>query len=89
MNAICSQTARQVLEAIPQIRSLIEREFARLQAQQPHIFRLTLNEAEALAWQTGFPQLVFPTLAAEKIRAVADWNKRQQVLRSQESPAAA
>ncbi len=89
MNAICSQTARQVLEAIPQIRSLIEREFARLHAQQPHIFRLTLNEAEALAWQTGFPQLVFPTLAAEKIRAVADWNKRQQVLRSQESPAAA
>ena len=24
------------------------------------LFRLALDEAEALAWQTGYPQLVFP-----------------------------
>ncbi len=30
---------------------------------------LALNEAESLAWQTPYPQLFFPDLAAEKIQA--------------------
>ena len=30
-----------------------------------HLLRLTLNEAEALAVQTQFPQLFFPTLAGK------------------------
>ena len=30
------------------------------------ILHLALNEAEALAWQNGFPELIFPTLALEK-----------------------
>jgi hypothetical protein len=31
-----------------------------------------------LAWQTEFPHLVFPALAAEKVHAVADWNRHQR-----------
>lgn len=42
------------------------------------MFRLALREAEALAWQTSYPQLVFPDLAMEKVRAVAAWHDRQQ-----------
>ncbi len=42
------------------------------------LYRQALGEAEALAWQTGYPQLVFPTLAAEKMQAVAAWHRRQQ-----------
>jgi hypothetical protein len=45
------------------------------------IFRLALNEASALAWQTGYPQLVFTDLAAEKIEAATAWNARQKLLR--------
>jgi hypothetical protein len=42
------------------------------------LLRLALTEAEALAWQTDFPQLVFPTLAAENAERVAAWHARQQ-----------
>jgi len=37
------------------------------------LFRVALNEAEALAWETEYPQLVFPVLAREKIEAIAAW----------------
>lgn len=40
------------------------------------LFQVAMNEAEALAWQTGFPQLVFPTLAEEKIAAMSYWYDR-------------
>jgi hypothetical protein len=45
------------------------------------MLRLALNEAEALAWQTAYPHLVFPALAAEKVQAVADWNRHQESVR--------
>lgn len=37
------------------------------------LFQVALNEAEALAWETEYPQLVFPALAEEKIAAVSSW----------------
>jgi len=40
-----------------------------------------LNQADALAWQTGYPQLLFPALAVERIQAAAQWNARQKQLR--------
>ena len=46
-----------------------------------HLLRLALNEAEALAWQTAYPHLVFPDLATEKVRAVIAWDSRQQARR--------
>src|SRR4051812_27273814 len=50
---------------------------------QERLLHLALNEAEALAWQTEYPHLLFPTLAAEKAQAVASWNARQKALRQQ------
>jgi len=44
---------------------------------QEQLLRLALNEAEALAWQTVYPQLLFPALAAEKIRGLAAWHSHQ------------
>ena len=46
-------------------------------ATHEQVLRLALNEAEAIAWQTEFPQLIFPTLAMEKAESVAAWNERQ------------
>jgi hypothetical protein len=63
--------------AVPAIRH----NFAVLREEQPHLLHLALNEAEALAWQTGFPALVFPELALEKANRVAEWHERQRSMR--------
>ena len=49
------------------------------------MLQLALNEAEALAWQTGYPHLVFPALAMEKAQEVARWNQRQRSVRRAET----
>jgi hypothetical protein len=72
---------RNTLEAIAKVRALVGREFSTLRQREPRLLRQALNEAEAIAWQTGFPQLVFPSLALEKARAVATWESRQRTMR--------
>ena len=64
-------------ESIAAVRAEIEREFLPLHRQQPRVLQLVLNEAEALAWQSGFPHLLFPLLAREKALALAEWQARQ------------
>jgi len=78
---------RNTLDAIAKVRALVEREFSILRQREPHLLRQALNEAEAMAWQTGFPQLVFPSLALEKARAVANWESRQRTMRNPTSRA--
>jgi hypothetical protein len=68
-------------DAIVAARASIEREFSALANQQPRLLHLALNEAEALAWETGFPELVFPILAEEKAGQVSSWQARQQFVR--------
>src|SRR5881394_1292647 len=76
-----TQLGRNTLDAIAKARALLESEFGLLRQRQPRLLRQALNEAEAIAWQTGFPQLVFPLLALEKARAVATWESRQRTMR--------
>lgn len=45
------------------------------------LLRQALNEAEAVAWQTMYPHLVFPALAEEKVQAVIAWNAHQRAVR--------
>lgn len=71
-------------ERLQQLRERVEAEFARLRDARGHLVKLALNEAEALALQTPFPHLVFPTLAQEKVSAVAVWHHRQAALRRTE-----
>lgn len=63
------------------VRRQMEQEFPLLRKEQRHVFRLALNEAEALAWQTPIPLLVFPLLAYEKLKTLDKWNRRQKRLR--------
>jgi hypothetical protein len=46
--------------------------------QTQRLIRLALNEAEALAAQTGVPELVLPALAEEKVATLKKWAARQQ-----------
>ena len=64
------------------VRSEIEREFSELRERSPQILRLALNEAEAVAWETGIAHLVFPVLAGEKARALSVWQSRQRFVRN-------
>lgn len=71
-------------KVVAQINAAKERIFAESQqafAAPERLLRLALNEAEAIAWQTTYPHLIFPTLATEKIQAVAAWNANQQSVR--------
>jgi len=50
-------------------------------AETQRLIRLALNEAEALAVQTGIPELVLPALAEEKVETLRRWTARQASLR--------
>ena len=70
-----------VSPTVRQTRATLEREFSEITRLEPRLSRLALNEAEALAWQSGFPLLVFPALAEEKIRALMAWRDYQASIR--------
>ncbi len=81
MNTTNTRPLKAVAAALATARRKIEREFGWLVEEHLRLLHLALNEAEALAWQTGFPQLVFPVLAQEKARDVAAWHERQRSIR--------
>lgn len=70
------------VSALAEVRRQIESEFSQLESEQPRMLRLALNEAEAVAEETGFPELLFPALAAEKAQAVASWLQKQKCIRA-------
>ena len=77
----CLASCRKAVEQVKRIRETIFNETREILWAQERVIRLALNEAEALAWQTAYPHLVFPTLAAEKVQAVVDWDARQKSVR--------
>lgn len=77
----CLAACRKVLERIARAKGMIFTE-ARLALQaNERVLRLALNEAEAAAWQTAYPDLVFPVLATEKVRAAVAWDAKVQTVR--------
>ena len=81
----CGSCCRKIRAQIAGAKEAIFAEYSRVFSAPERLVRLALNEAEAAAWQTKYPHLVFPALATEKVQAVADWNARQQSVR-QSSP---
>ncbi|HEU5396684.1 MAG TPA: hypothetical protein VFV81_05915 [Verrucomicrobiae bacterium] len=78
---LCVASCQKLAGQIEQARQNILGEFRQTLALPERLFQLALNEAEALAWQTDYPQLFFPNLAAEKVQSVAGWHARQKSLR--------
>jgi hypothetical protein len=75
---LCAQSFIKLLAGIEQTKGRIAAEFREIVESNQKSFQLALNEAEALAWQTEFPQLFFPDLVVEKVQVVATWKTRQQ-----------
>ena len=74
----CLRSCRKILAEIRNAKDAIFTEARATLNTHERMLQLALNEAEALAWQTEYPYLVFPALAAEKVHAVADWNRHQR-----------
>ena len=72
----CEKLASQIADA----KDRLNEEFSVRLSGHESVLRLALNEAEALAWETNYPHLVFATLAMEKAQAAASWENRQQLL---------
>jgi hypothetical protein len=71
-------TRANFITKIATARRQIFAEAARKLSANEHMLQLALNEAESLAWQTRYPHLVFPALAAEKVQSLAQWKQRQE-----------
>ncbi len=85
-NQVCGHIAtlgacQKVIKAIEQARENLKSKFNNLREDHEHMVQLALNEAEALAWETTYPHLLFPTLAEEKVQAVNTWAVRQNAVR--------
>ena len=81
-NARTKASPAPVHRAMAQIKESVLSDYADLTGEHTRLLRLALNEAEALAWQTGFPHLFFPTLAVEKAKGALAWHRRQRALRA-------
>jgi hypothetical protein len=78
---VCVDSCQKLLLQIERTKNSILAQYREKLNGYEQVLRLALNEAEAIAWQTEFPQLVFPTLALEKAQAVEIWHERQSSLR--------
>lgn len=77
----CLKSCDKILARIKEAKTVILAEAQGSSQASEQMLRLAVNEAEAIAWQTNVPHLIFPTLALERVQAVSNWNDRQQVVR--------
>jgi hypothetical protein len=81
MNMKMNKTCQKILNQIAAAKDNVLGQFRDVLAEHEHSLRLALNEAEALAWETQYPELVFQDLAEEKARGVMDWIAHQRLVR--------
>src|SRR5437870_4211610 len=82
----CLAMCKKVINRVQQAKNTLLSEYRDLFVGQEHSLRLALIEAEALAWETEFPHLVFPDLALEKVQSLASWRQRQSAVRNNNQP---
>ena len=81
ISAAYRRSCEAVVARVKSASDAILRESLRVLNAPEKMMRLALKEAEALAWQTEYPELVFPDLAAEKMQALAQWSGHQRMVR--------
>ena len=74
----CANYCRKLLSEIQKSKQNLLAKFHSAFAGQEQLLRLAVNEAEAVAFLTDYPHLVFPTLALEKVQGVANWRAHQK-----------
>lgn len=81
----CLACGQKLVAQIERVKNNIMADFRERLKAHEQLLNRAVGEAEALAWQTAFPQLVFPTLAMEKVQAVAGWSARQEIIKQKHS----
>lgn len=82
VTSACLVKCQKLVAQIQKAKDSVISEYRGKVAAREHLLRLAVTEAEALAWQTEYPQLLFPALAEEKAHAVVAWHSRQQAIQS-------
>jgi hypothetical protein len=80
-SASAANSSRKLSRQLAEIKKSIVREFGTALGGQGRLLESALNEAEAVAWQTPYPHLIFPVLAQEKACAVSRWAAHQRSVR--------
>ena|SRR5689334_22367247 len=75
---LCVACGQKLLAEIRRTKKELASQFRKTFAGNERMLRSVLNEAEALAFLTEFPQLVFPSLALEKVEGAMAWQQHQQ-----------
>ncbi len=78
--AVCLASCQKVAAQVENLKQSVLAEFQDTFAAHGQLLSHVLNEADALAWQTEYPHLLFPALALEKVQAAANWQARQKLL---------
>ena len=76
-----SRVARELAVQVARVKNGLVREYGVAIGGQTQLLEAALREAEAVAWQTPYPHLLFPALAEEKATAVSRWAARQRAVR--------
>jgi hypothetical protein len=76
----CFATCQKLAAQVDRVKENFLSEFRETFAAHGQLLNHVINEADALAWQTDYPHLFFPTLALEKVQAAANWKTRQERL---------
>ncbi|HEY1662921.1 MAG TPA: hypothetical protein VGI03_10920 [Verrucomicrobiae bacterium] len=85
---VCLAYSQKLAAQIERAKNNITAEFRDTFQAHEQLLQLAIGEADALAWQTDYPHLIFPLLATEKIQSAAQWQTRQQSLLRETSPEA-
>jgi hypothetical protein len=85
LKGIGQRSCRKIVAQIRDAKEAVAARFLEAMDGYERLLDLALNEAEALAWQTGYPHLVFPILAVEKAQSLGSWAVRQRFLRPDSS----
>ena len=75
------RSCRKLRGQLDQVKLSVLQNFGLKAAGEERFLRLALNEAEALAWQTPYPHLLFPVLAEEKAASMKRWSARQRLVK--------
>ena len=84
--AVGSRCCQRVLARLAAVKARVEREFGPTTAGNDQLLRAAVIEAEALAWQTPYPHLLFPVLAEEKAAEARKWAVHQRAIWERSSP---
>ena len=75
---VATARCRELMVHVTNVKAGLVREFGTAIGGHNALLRSALNEAEALAWQTPYPHLLFPLLAEEKASQINHWAARQR-----------